>query len=62
MITTSNILLGNPFIANEPGRIDKIKAAIDLRAMALTKHAREIRRGRNVTVPDRDAPLDAAAK
>ena len=57
-----DILLGNPFIANEPGRIDKIKAAIDLRAMALTKHAREIRRGRNVTVPDRDAPLDAAAK
>ena len=39
-----DILLGNPFIANEPGRIDKIKAAIDLRIMALTKHARKVRR------------------
>ena len=57
-----DILLGNPFIANEPGRIDKIKAAIDLRTKALAKHAREVCRGRNVTVPDRSAPLDAAAK
>ena len=57
-----DILLGNPFIANEPGRIDKIKAAIDLRTMALTKHARKVRRERNFTVPDTDAASDIASK
>ena len=46
-----DILLGNPFIANEPGRIDKIKEAIDLRAMMLARHAREVRRERGFTVP-----------
>lgn len=57
-----DILLGNPFIANEPGRIDKIKAAIDLRAMALTKHARKVRRERSFTVPDTDAASGTASK
>ncbi len=57
-----DILLGNPFIANEPGRIDKIKAAIDLRAMALTKHAHKVRRERSFTVPDTDAASGTASK
>ena len=57
-----DILLGNPFIANEPGRIDKIKAAIDLRAMALTKHARKVCRERSFTVPDTDAASGTASK
>ena len=55
-------LLGNPFIANEPGRIDKIKAAIDLRAMALTKHASKVCRERSFTVPDMGTASNAAAK
>ena len=57
-----DILLGNPFIANEPGRIDKIKAAIDLRAMALTKHASKVCRERSFTVPDMGTASNAAAK
>ncbi|WP_303869352.1 hypothetical protein [Senegalimassilia anaerobia] len=57
-----DILLGNPFIANEPGRIDKIKAAIDLRAMTLTKHARKVCRERSFTVPDTDAASGTASK
>ena len=57
-----DILLGNPFIANEPGRIDKIKAAIDLRIMALTKHARKVCRERSFTVPDMGTASNAAAK
>ena len=57
-----DILLGNPFIANEPGRIDKIKAAIDLRIMALTKHARKVCRERSFTVPDTDAASSTASK
>lgn len=48
-----DILLGNPFIANEPGRIDKIKEAIDLRAMMLARHAREVRRERVSPSPSR---------
>ena len=57
-----DILLGNPFIANEPGRIDKIKAAIDLRIMALTKHARKVCRERSFTVLDTDAASSTASK
>jgi len=57
-----DILLGNPFIANEPGRIDKIKAAIDLRTKALTKHARKVCRERSFTVPDTDAASGTASK
>ena len=50
-----DILLGNPFIANERGRIDKIREAIDLRAMMLTRHAHEIGSARGFTVPDMGA-------
>ena len=50
-----DILLGNPFIANERGRIDKIREAIDLRAMMLTRHAHEISGGRGFMVPDMGA-------
>ena len=57
-----DILLVNPFIDNERGRIDKIKAAIDLCTMALAKHARKVRRERNFTVPDTDAASDIASK
>ena len=57
-----DILLGNPFIANEPGRIDKIKAAIDLRTMALAKHARKVCRERSFIVPDRGVASAAAMK
>ena len=46
-----DILLGNPFIANERGRIDKIREAIDLRAMMLTRHAHEIGSARGFTAP-----------
>ena len=55
-----DILLGNPFIANEPGRIDKIKEAIDLRAAMLARHSHEIGRGRKFIVPD-IGPLHPAA-
>ena len=59
-----DILLGNPFIANEPGRIDKIKEAIDLRAMMLVRHAREVRheRGFTVPVPHADSTAQADAR
>ena len=57
-----DILLGNPFIANEPGRIDKIKTAIDLRTNALAKHARKVCRERSFTVPDIGTASNAAAK
>ena len=58
-----DILLGNPFVANEPGRIDKIRAAIDLRIKALTRHAHEVRHRRDFIVPDMGAAAsDAAAK
>ena len=56
-----DILLGNPFVANEPGRIDKIKEAIDLRAMMLTRHAREVGRERGFTVPVPHADSTAQA-
>ena len=55
-----DILLRNPFIANEPGRIDKIKKAIDLRTAMLARHSHEIGRGRKFIVPDM-GPLHAAA-
>lgn len=32
------VLRANPFVANEPGRLDKIKASIDRRASLLVKH------------------------
>ena len=57
-----DILLDNPFIANESGRIDKIKAAIDLRVMALTRHVREIQRRHGFIVPDIDSASTTAAE
>ena len=57
-----DILLDNPFIANESGRIDKIKAAIDLRTMALAEHTREVCHGRSFAVPDMDTASSTAAK
>ena len=57
-----DILLDNPFIANESGRIDKIKAAIDLRTMALAEHAREVCHGRSFAVPDMSTASGTAAK
>lgn len=56
-----DILLGNPFVANEPGRIDKIKEAIDFRAMMLAKHVHEVDRARKFIVPDMGAVCTTAA-
>ena len=57
-----DILLGNPFIANESGRIDKIKTTIDLRVKALARHAREIRRRHGFIVPEMGTASGTAAK
>lgn len=37
------ILSGNPFVSNDPGRLDKIKAALDGRVAAVAKHAAAVR-------------------